>query len=74
VSQFGDPIQIATMVPNYTSSFGLSIRILHLESDKMFGLAKRKVDFPSKLGAYSHWHDQLNFFHLKMANAMTSIN
>jgi hypothetical protein len=73
-SQFGDRIQIATMVANYTSSSNLSIIILHLEGEEVFGLAKCKVDLPPKLRAYSHQHDWLNFFHPIMANAMTSIN
>jgi hypothetical protein len=40
----------------------------------MFGLAERKVDLPLWLKVDSHWHDQMNFFCSKVANATTPIN
>jgi hypothetical protein len=73
-SQFGDLVEIVVVVAKYTSSSDISTRIPHLESEEMFGLAKRKVDHSSWLEVDSHWHDWVNFFHLKVANAMAPIN
>jgi hypothetical protein len=55
--KFGDPIQIATIVAKYTSSSGLSIRIPHLEDEKVFGLAKCKAYILPRSKTYSHRHD-----------------
>jgi hypothetical protein len=74
VNQFGDLVQIVTIVAKYTSSCGLFIIILHLEDENLFGLAKRKANLPPRSKTNSHTHDQMNFSHLKMANAMTPIN
>jgi hypothetical protein len=53
-SQFGDLVKIIVAIAKYTSSFGLFVRILHLEGEKMFGSTKRKVDLPPRLEANSH--------------------
>jgi hypothetical protein len=56
-NQFGDPIEIIVALAKYTSSFGLSIRILHLEGEEVFGSPKRKVDLPPKSEVDSHRYD-----------------
>jgi hypothetical protein len=45
-----------------------------LEGEEMFGSTKCKANFPPGSKVYSHWHDWVNFFGLKVANAMTLIN
>ncbi len=40
----------------------------------MFGLVQRKANLPLGLEAYSYSHDQMNFFHSKVANATSPIN
>jgi hypothetical protein len=72
-NQFWDPIQITVAIAKYTSSFGLSIKILHLEGEEVFGLAKCKAYLPPRLKVGSHWHDWVHF-RLKVANATTLIN
>ncbi len=54
----------------HTSNFSISIRALHLECEEVFKLAKCKVDLPLGLEANSHWHDHVNFYSLKVANAI----
>jgi hypothetical protein len=54
---FGDPIQISIIVSKYTSSSNLSTKILHLEGEKVFGLAKCKAYLPPELKTYPHRHD-----------------
>jgi hypothetical protein len=73
-SYYGDPIEIVIAITKYTSSFGLSTRILHLEGEEMFGSARHKANLPHRLKANSHWHDRLNFFCPKVANATIIIN
>jgi hypothetical protein len=73
-NSFRDPIQIVVVIAKYTSSFGLSARISHLEGEEVFGSTKCKVDLPPRLEIDSHWHDQVNVFCPKVANAMAPIN
>jgi hypothetical protein len=73
-NQYGDPVQIVVVVAKYTSSFGLSTKIPHLDGWEVFGLTKCKVDLPLRSEGDSHQHDRVNFFRLKVANAMTLIN
>ncbi len=73
-NQFGDPFQIVVAIAKYTSSFGLSTKISHLDGEEVFGLAKCKANPPLGSEGNSHWHDWVNFFHLKVANATTLIN
>jgi hypothetical protein len=65
---------IVVVVAKYTSSFGLFARIPHLKGAEMFGSTKCKTYLPPRLEADSHRHDRVNFFHLKVANAITPIN
>jgi len=73
-NQFRDLIQIIIAIAKYTSSFGLSIRISHLEGEEMFGSTKCKANPPPGLKLDSHRHDRMNFFHPKVANAIAPIN
>jgi hypothetical protein len=62
VNQFGDPIQIVVTVAKYSSSFSLSVKILHLEGEEMFRSTKHKANLPPRSKADSQQHDQMNFF------------
>jgi len=53
-SQLGDLVQIVVVVAKYTSSFGLSVKILHLEGEEMFRSVKRKANLPFGLEKNSH--------------------
>jgi hypothetical protein len=72
-SQCGDGVQIVVASAKYTSSSNFSTKISHLE-EEVFGLAKCKANLPPRLEANSHQHDQVNFSHPKVVNAMTLIN
>ncbi len=67
-------MQIIVVVAKYTSSSGLSARILHLKGEKIFGSTKHKVDLPPRLKVDSHWHDWVNFSRLKVGNPIALIN
>jgi hypothetical protein len=73
-NQSRDLIKIVATISKYTSSFSLSVRILHLEGEEVFGSAKHKANLPRGLEIDSHRHDQVNFSHLKVANAIAPIN
>ncbi len=73
-NQFGDLVQIATMVTKYTSRFGIFIKILHLEGEEMFGSSKRKENLPLGSKVDSHRLDRVNLSCSKVANAMVIIN
>jgi hypothetical protein len=45
-----------------------------LEGEEVFGSIKRKADLPPWSKVNSLWHDQMNFFRLKVADATTPIN
>ncbi len=51
----------------------LFVKILHSKGEEVFESTKCKVDLPLGSKTNSHWHDQVNFFHLKMANARVTI-
>jgi len=53
-NQFRDPIQIIAAIVKYTSSFGFSVKIPHLEGEEVFGLAKCKAYLPPRLKVDSH--------------------
>ncbi len=42
---YGDLVQIAIAIAKYTSSFGLFIKISHLEGEEVFGSAEHKANF-----------------------------
>ncbi len=73
-NQSRDPVEIATTVTKYTFSSSLSIRIPHLEGEKMFGSTKCKANLPPRFEANSNWHDRMNFSCLKVAITTTRIN
>ncbi len=74
VTQFGDQMQIVVAIAKYISSSNLFTRILHLEGEEMFGSTKRKANLLPRSKVNSHQHDQVNFFHPKVANAIALIN
>ncbi len=51
---YGDLVQIVVIIIKYTSSSSLSTRILHLEGEKMFRLAKCNANLP--LGSKENSH------------------
>jgi hypothetical protein len=73
-SKSGDLVQIVVTIAKYTSSFGFYAKISHLEGEIFFGSTKHKVYLPPRSKVDSHWHDQVNFSCLKVANAMAPIN
>jgi hypothetical protein len=56
-NQFGDSIKIDVAIIEYTSSFGLSTIIPHLEGEEVFRSVKHKANLAPKLEADSHRHD-----------------
>jgi len=70
-SQFGDPLQMANTVANYTNGSSFAIRIPHLEGQEVFGSTKQRAKIAPGLEGDSHGHDHVNFSLLKV-NTMSS--
>ena len=53
--------RVAKVVDDVSCAIGLNIRVPHLEGEKVFGPAKRKLDLPPGDASDSHWHDRVNY-------------
>jgi hypothetical protein len=62
----GDPSKIARVVGELSADAGLNSRVSHLEGERIFGFAKRKLDLPPGDESVSHRHDRVNFLCLRL--------
>ena len=60
-SRSGNPSRVAKLVDELSDDAGLNTRVLHLEGERVFGSAKRKLDLPPRDDGDSHCHDRVNF-------------
>jgi hypothetical protein len=67
----GDPSKIARVVGELSADVGLNSRVPHLEGERIFGFAKRKLDLPPRDESDSHRHNQVNFSVPKIGYRMT---
>ena len=56
-----DPLRVAKAVDDIFGVAGLNIQVPHLEGEKMFGSAKRKLNLPPRDESDSHHHDRINY-------------
>ena len=54
-------MRFAKAVDDVSGVARLNTRVLHLEGEKMFGSAKRKLDLPPGDESDSHRHDRINY-------------
>jgi hypothetical protein len=62
---------MANTIAKYTSMFSFTIKILHLEGEKVFGSTNQRADIALGSKGNSHKHDRVNFSQPKV-NAMSS--
>ena len=60
-SHSGYPSRVAKLVDEIFGDVGLNTRLPHLEGERVFGFAKRKLDLPPRDDGNSHRHDHVNF-------------
>ena len=60
-SRSGNPSRVAKLVDELSDDAGLNTRLLHLEGERVFGSAKRKLDLPLGNDSDSHRHSHINF-------------
>ena len=60
-SQISNPLKIAKLVDDVSDVAGLNTRVPHLEGERVFGSAKRKLDLPPGDETDSHRHDRVNY-------------
>ena len=60
-SQISNPSKIAKLVDDASDVVGVNTRISHLEGERVFGSAKRKLDLPPGDETDSHRHDCVNY-------------
>ena len=61
VSRSENPLKVARLVDEISSDVGVNTRVSHLEGEKVFGSANRKLDLPPRDDNNSHHHDHENF-------------
>ena len=66
-SRSGNPSRVAKLVDELSDDAGLNTRVPHLEGERVFGFAKRKLDLPPGDDGDSHRHDRVNFSVLKLS-------
>ena len=57
----GNPSKVAKLVDELSDDAGLNTRVPHLEGERVFGSAKRKLDLPPGDDGDSHRHNRVNF-------------
>jgi hypothetical protein len=67
----GNPSKIARVVGELSTDAGLNSRVPHLERERIFGSAKRKLDLLLGDESDSHRHDRVNFSVPKTGRRMT---
>ena len=60
-SRSGNPSRVAKLVDELSDDTGLNTRVPHLEGERMFGSAKRKLYLLPGDDGDSHRHDRVNF-------------
>ena len=60
-SRSGNLSRVAKLVDELLDDAGLNTRVPHLEGERVFGYAKRKLDLPPGDDGDSHRHDRVNF-------------
>ena len=60
-SQSGNPSRVAKAVDDISAISGSNTRVPHLDGEKVFGYAKRKLDLPPGDDSGSHRHDRVNY-------------
>ena len=60
-SQSGNPSRVAKAVDDISVVSGSNTRVPHLDGEKVFGSAKRKLDLPPGDDSDSHHHDRVNY-------------
>ncbi len=65
-SQYGDSFQMANTITKYTNRSSFTIKILHLEGQKVFGSTKWRANITPGLKGDSHMHDRVNFSRLRV--------
>ena len=60
-SRSGNPSRVARLVDELSDDARLNTRVPHLEGERVFGSAKRKLDLPPGDDGDSHCHDRVNF-------------
>ncbi len=61
-NQFDDSLQMANAIAKYTNGFSFTIKIPHLEGQKVFGSTNQRADITPRSKGNSHKHDYENFF------------
>ena len=56
-----NPSRVAKVVEDVSCGAGLNTRVPHLEGEKVFGSAKRKLDLPPGDASDSHRHNRVNY-------------
>ena len=60
-SRMSNPSKIARLVDDVLVVAGVNTRVPHLEGERVFGSAKRKLDLPPGDETDSHHHDRVNY-------------
>ena len=60
-SQISNPSKIARLLDDVSVVAGVNTRVPHLEGERVFGLAKQKLDLPPGDETDSHRHDHVNY-------------
>ena len=60
-AQNANPSRVAKVVDDVSCAAGLNTRVPHLEGEKVFGSAKRKLNLLPGDASYSHRHDHVNY-------------
>ena len=60
-SHNGNPSRVAKLVDEISGDARLNTQLPHLEGERVFGFAKRKLDLPPGDDGNSHRHDRVNF-------------
>ena len=60
-SRMSNPSKIARLVDDVSIVAGINTRVPHLEGERVFGSAKRKLDLPPGDETDSHRHDRVNY-------------
>ena len=60
-SQSRNPSRVAKAVDDISAVSGSNTQVPHLDGEKVFGSAKRKLDLPPGDDSDSHCHDRINY-------------
>ena len=60
-SRISNPSKIAKLVDDVSDVAGLNTHVPHLEGERVFGSAKRKLDLPPGDKTDSHRHNRVNY-------------